>query len=66
MFSLFTKLSKKKCVITITNPNRLKGKIFIEYCRGHEAFIFIIRLDGYKEQYKKILPIKLDIFNKKL
>ena len=58
MFSLFTKFSKKKCDITITNPNRLKGKFFIGYCRGHETFIFIIRLDGYKEQYTRILLIK--------
>ena len=46
MFSLFTKLSKKKSDVTIINPSRLKGKIFIEYCREHETFIFIIRLDG--------------------
>ena len=59
MFSLFTKLSKKKCDITITNPNRLEDQIFIGYCRGHETFIFIIRLDSYKEQYKIILTIKL-------
>ena len=58
MFPIFTKVSKKKCDITITNPNRLKCKIFIGYCRRHETFIFIIRLDGYKEQYKRILPIK--------
>ena len=58
MFSLFTKLSKKKSDITIINPNRLTGKIIIRYCREHETFIFIIRLDGYKDQYKRILPIK--------
>ena len=58
MFSLFTKLSKKKCDIRITNPNRLKGKIFIGYSRGYETFTFIVRLDGYKEQYKRILPIR--------
>ena len=52
MFSLFTKyLSKKKSSIMITNPNRLKGKIHIGYCRGHETIIFIIRLNGYKDQY---------------
>ena len=58
MFSLLTKLSKKKSDIIIINPNRLKVKIFTGYCSGHETFIFIIRLDGYKEQYKRILPIK--------
>ena len=54
----YTKLTKKKCDITITNRNRLKDKIFIGYCRAHETFIFIIRPGGYKKQHKRILPIK--------
>ena len=60
MFLLFTEccFSKKKSELTIINPNRLRGKCFIGYCHGHETFIFIIRLDDYKEQYKRILPIK--------
>ena len=41
----------------IVNQNKYKSKIFIGYCRGHETIIFIIRLNGYKEQYKRILPI---------
>ena len=59
MFSLFTKcFSNKKSSITIINPNRLKGKIYIGFCRGHETIIFIIRLNGYKDQHKKPIPIK--------
>ena len=64
MFSLFTKcFCKKEPDIRIVNPNKYKGKIFIGYCRGHETIIFIIRLNGYKEQYKRIVPIKFE-YNK--
>ena len=42
----------------IINPNRLKGKIHIGYCREHETIIFIIRLNGYKDQYKRLILIE--------
>ena len=40
----------------IINPNRLKGKIHIGYCREHEVIIFIIRLNDYKDQYRSLIP----------
>ena len=43
----------------IINPNRLKGKIHIGYCREHETIIFIIRLNGYKNQSRSLIPIEL-------
>ena len=59
MFSLFTKCfcKKKEPDIKRVNPNKYKGKIFIGYCRGHETMTFIIRLNHYKEKYKRILSI---------
>ena len=49
---------KTKSDITLNNPNKLKGKIIIGYCRGHETFTIFIRLQGYKDQYKRLLPRK--------
>ena len=49
---------KRKSDINIKNSNRFKGKIIIGYCRSHETFIFIITLEGYKEQYKRLVPRK--------
>ena len=49
---------KRKCDFTVVNPDKLKGKIFIGYCRGHEAIIVFVRLDGYKEQFKRLFPVK--------
>ena len=64
MISLFTKcFCKKESDIKIINPDKYKGEIFIGYCRRHETIIFIIRLNGYKEQYKRILPIVIE-YNK--
>ena len=51
---------KRKFDFTIVNPDKLKGKIFIGYCRGHETIIVFIRLDGYKEQFKRLLPAKIE------
>ena len=45
---------KGKCDFKIVNPDKLEGKIFI----GHETNIVFIRLDCYKEPFKRILPIK--------
>ena len=42
----------------IINPNRLKGKIHIGYCREYETIIFIIRLNSYKNQYRSLIPIE--------
>ena len=49
---------KKKCDIAVANPNKIKGKIIIGYCRAQETFIVFIRLKGYKDQYKRLLPRK--------
>ena len=49
---------KIKSDINIKNLNKLKGKIIICYCRSHETFIFFIKLEGYKEQYKCLVPRK--------
>ena len=43
---------KTKCDITVNNPDKLKGKIIIGYCRAQETFINFIRLQCYKDQYK--------------
>ena len=51
-------LFKRKYDFTIANPDKLKGKIIIGYCRGHEAIIVFIKLVGYKEKYKHLLPTK--------
>ena len=61
MFSLFTKccFSKQKSEdITIINTKKLKGKIIIGYCHRYETFIFIIKLQGYKDHYKRLVPKK--------
>ena len=61
MFSLFTKccFSKEKSDnITIINPNKLKEKIIIGYCRRYETFIIIIKLQKHKDQYKRLVPKK--------
>ena len=47
---------KRKSDITIEIPNKLKGRIIIGYCRDCETFIVFIKLQGYKEQYKRLLP----------
>ena len=49
---------KTKSDISIKNPNKLKGRIIIGYCRSHETFIVFIKLKGYKEQYKRLAPRK--------
>ena len=49
---------KRKCDFTIVNPDKLKRKVFIGYCGGHETIIVFIRLDGCKEQFKRLLPVK--------
>ena len=49
---------KTKSDINIKNPNKLKGKIIIGYCRRYETFIVLIKLEGYKEQYKRLVPRK--------
>ena len=46
---------KRKPDITIENPNELKRKIIIGYCRSHETFIIFIRLQGYRDQYKRLV-----------
>ena len=48
-------LFKRKCDITAFNPNKVKGKIIIGYCRAQETFIVFIRLKGYEDQYKRLL-----------
>ena len=62
MLSLFTKyccfFKQKSDDIRIINTDKLKGKIIIGYCRGYETFIFIIKLQGYKDQYKGLVPKK--------
>ena len=45
---------KTKCEIPVDNPNKLKGKIIIGYCRAHETLIILVRLQGYKDQYKRL------------
>ena len=59
MFSLFTKccwfFKQKSDDIKIINTDKLKGKIIIGYCRRYEAFILIIRVQGYKDQYKRLV-----------
>ena len=45
---------KTKCDITVDNPDKLKGKIIIGYYRAQEALIIFIRLQGYKDQYKRL------------
>ena len=61
MLSLFTKScfcrQKSKDIIVI-NKDKLKGKIIIGYCRQYETFIFIIKVEGYKDQYKRLVPRK--------
>ena len=49
---------KTKCDITVDNPDKLKGKIIIGYCRAQETFIIFIRLQGYKGQHKRLLATK--------
>ena len=49
---------KTKCDITVDNPDKLKGKIIIGYYRAQEALIIFIRLQGYKDQYKRLLARK--------
>ena len=49
---------KRKCDIAVINPNKIKGKIIIGYCRAQETFKVFIRLKGYKDQYKRLLPRK--------
>ena len=49
---------KTKCDITVDNPDKLKGKIIIGYCRAQETFIIFIRLQGYKDQCKRLLARK--------
>ena len=60
MFSLFTKccwfFKQKSGDIKIINTEKLKGKIITGYCRRYETFIFIIKLQGYKDQYKRFFP----------
>ena len=62
MFSLFTKccwfFKQKSDDIKIINTDKLKGKIIIGYCHRYETFIFIIRVQGYKDQYKRLVPGK--------
>ena len=61
MLSLFTKCcfcrQKSKDIIVI-NKDKLKGKIIIGYCCTYETFIFIIKVKGYKDQYKRPVPRK--------
>ena len=45
----------KKTKIKITNPYKLKGKIYIGYCRGHETLILFADLEGYQERHKRLL-----------
>ena len=42
---------------------KLKGKIIIGYCRAQETFIIFIRLQGYKDQYKRLLARKFSQTN---
>ena len=49
---------KTKSDTTIENTNKLKGRIIIGYCRDYETFIVFIKLQGYKGQYKCLLPRK--------
>ena len=61
MFSLFTKccfFKQKSDNIRLINTDILKRKIIIGYCRRYETFIFIIKLQGYKDQYKRLVPKK--------
>ena len=56
---MFTKCCfsiEKSDDITIINPDKLKGKIIIDYCGRYKTFIFIIELQGYKDQYKRLVP----------
>ena len=59
MFSLFTKccwfFKQKSDDIKIINTDKLKGKIIIGYCRRYETLILIIRVQGYKDQYKRLV-----------
>ena len=56
-------LFKAKYDITVDNPGKLKGKIIIGYCRAQETFINFIRLQGYKDQYKRLLARKFSHTN---
>ena len=47
---------KRKCDFKIVNRDKLKGKTIIGYCHGHKTFIVFIKLQGYKEQYKRLVP----------
>ena len=62
MFLLFTKcccfFEQKSDDIRIINTDKSKEKIIIGYCRRYETFIFIIKLQGYKGQYKRLVPKK--------
>ena len=44
--------------IKVINTDKLKGKIIVGYCRRYKTFIFIIKLQGYKDQYKRLVPRK--------
>ena len=55
---------KRKSDITIKNPNKLKRIIIIGYCRAYETFIVFIKLQGYKERYKHLLPKNFHIKRK--
>ena len=48
---------KSKDIVVINN-DKLKGKIIIGYCRQYETFIFIIKVEGCKDQYKRLVPRK--------
>ena len=50
---------QKSDYIKIINTDKLKGQIIIGYCCRYETFIFIIKLQGYKDQYKRLVPRKL-------
>ena len=54
---------KTNCDITLDNPDKLKGKIIISYCRAQETFAIFIRLQGYKDQYKRLLARKFSHTN---
>ena len=61
MFSIFTKrgfFKQKSDNIRVVNPDKLKGKIIIDYCHRYETFIFIIKLQGYRDQYRRLVPKK--------
>ena len=53
-------LFKRRHDFIIVNPEKLKGRIFIGYFHGHETIIVFVKLDGYKEQYKRLLSIKFE------